>query len=94
MFHGTGARVSRGVTLFTLLGATVASTGIARAAPGNPAGAVSPRRQLMLCMNKAMSVSRTVSYNQAAADCKARLKPKAPALASAEPPRAQGGTVK
>jgi hypothetical protein len=94
MNHGTNGRILRNFTLSTLLGAAGASTGIAQAATGDAAGALSPRRQLVLCMNKAMLASRTVSYNQAAAACKARLTPKAPALASADAPRAQSGTVK
>jgi hypothetical protein len=46
---------------------------------------VSPRRQLTVCMNKQMSASRTISYNEATAVCKAQLKAKAPALAAAQP---------
>jgi hypothetical protein len=48
---------------------------------------VSPRRQLTVCMNRQMSASRTISYNQATAVCKAQLRPKAPTLASSIPPK-------
>jgi hypothetical protein len=43
---------------------------------------VSPRRQLTMCMNKQMSASKTISYNEATAVCKAQLKAKTPTLAS------------
>ncbi|MGA2188639.1 MAG: hypothetical protein ABSH33_08915 [Steroidobacteraceae bacterium] len=41
----------------------------------------SARHQLMVCMTKAMSASRTISYNQASKLCKQQLHP--PAMASA-----------
>jgi hypothetical protein len=53
---------------------------------------VSPRRQLTVCMNKQMSASRTISYNEATAVCKAQLKAKAPALASSTQPKPTGGS--
>ena len=48
---------------------------------------VSPRRQLALCMNRQMSASRTISYNEATAVCRAQLKAKAPTLASSIQPK-------
>ena len=78
-------------TLFALVGA-VGMTFQAMAADLNRP--VSPRRQLAVCMNKQMSASRTISYNQATAVCKAQLKPKAPALASSIQPKQGGGLAK
>ena len=78
-------------TLFALVGA-VGMTFQAMAI--DPNRAVSPRRQLTACMNKQMSASRTISYNQATAVCKAQLKPKAPALASSIQPKQGGGLAK
>lgn len=42
----------------------------------------SPRRLLVACMSKQMAASRTISYNEATALCKARLKAGEAALAS------------
>jgi hypothetical protein len=55
---------------------------------------VSPRRQLALCMNRQMSASRAISYNEATAVCKAQLKTKAPTLASSIPPKQASGLAK
>jgi hypothetical protein len=77
--------------LFVLVGAV----GMTFQAIAVDAGrAVSPRRQLAACMNKQMSASRTISYNQATAVCKGQLKPKAPALASSLQPKQGGGLAK
>jgi hypothetical protein len=48
-----------------------------------PGRAASPRRLLIACMNREMSASRTLSYNAAAALCKAHLKAADATLASA-----------
>jgi hypothetical protein len=69
----------RGGTLFVLIGAAGMSMQAMAADPNRP---VSPRRQLSACMSKQMAASRTISYNQATAVCKAQLKAKAPTLAS------------
>jgi hypothetical protein len=55
---------------------------------------VSPRRQLAVCMNKQMSASRTISYNEATAVCKAQLKAKAPTLASSIQSKPTSGLAK
>ena len=78
-------------TLFALIGAAGLSLQAMALDPNRP---VPARRQLAACMNKQMSVSRTISYNQAAAVCKAQLKPKAPTLASSIPPRQASGLTK
>jgi hypothetical protein len=78
-------------TLFALIG-TVGITFQAMALdPNRP---VSPRRQLTACMNRQMSASRSISYNQATAVCKAQLKPKAPALAASIQPKQASGLAK
>ena len=66
-------------TLFVLIGAAGVSMQAMAVDPNRP---VSPRRQLAICMNKQMSASRTISYNEATAVCKAQLNVKAPTLAS------------
>ena len=78
-------------TLFALVGA--AGLGI-QAMAADLTRPVSPRRQLTVCMNKQMSASRTISYNQATAVCKAQLKAKAPALASSVQPKQASGLAK
>jgi hypothetical protein len=78
-------------TLFALVGAVGMTFQALAVDPNRP---VSPRRQLAVCMNKQMSASRTISYNQATAVCKAQLKPKAPALASSIQPKQGGGLAK
>jgi hypothetical protein len=55
---------------------------------------VSPRHQLAICMNRQMSASRTISYNEATAVCKAQLKAKAPTLASSIQPKQASGLAK
>ena len=55
---------------------------------------VSPRRQLAVCMNKQMSASRTISYNEATAVCKAQLKAKEPTLASSIQGKPTSGLAK
>jgi hypothetical protein len=55
---------------------------------------VSPRRQLATCMNKRMSASRTISYIEATAMCKAQLKAKAPTLAASIQPKQTSGSAK
>jgi hypothetical protein len=71
--------MTRGGTLLVLLGAAGMSM---QASAVDPNRQVSARRQLSICMNKQMAASRTISYNQATAVCKAQLKAKEPALAS------------
>jgi hypothetical protein len=78
-------------TLFALVGAVGMTFQAMAVDPNRP---VSPRRQLAVCMNKQMSASRTISYNQATAVCKAQLKPKAAALASSIQPKQGGGLAK
>jgi hypothetical protein len=78
-------------TLFALIGAAGVSI---QAMAGDLSRPVSPRRQLAVCMNKQMSASRTISYNEATAVCKAQLKAKAPALASSIEPKPTSGLVK
>ena len=55
---------------------------------------VSPRRQLAVCMNKQMSASRTISYNEATAICKAQLRVKPPTLASSIQSKPSSGLSK
>src|SRR5260370_30955779 len=74
-----GFRMFRTGTLFVLIGAAEVSIQAMAVDPNRP---VSPRRQLTICMNKHMSASRTISYNESTAVCKAQLKVKAPTLAS------------
>jgi hypothetical protein len=82
-------------TLFALIGAGLSLAGVSPPATAlDPNRPVSPRRQLAACMNKQMSASRTISYNQATAVCKAQLKPKAAALASSIQPKQAGGLTK
>jgi hypothetical protein len=45
----------------------------------------SPRRQLIACMNKRMSASRSISYNEASKVCKDQLKADGATLASTAP---------
>jgi hypothetical protein len=78
-------------TLFALVGA--AGLGI-QAMAVDLTRPVSPRRQLTVCMNKQMSASRTISYNEATAVCKAQLKAKAATLASSPEPGSAGGRAK
>ncbi len=57
----------------------------------------SARRLLVACMTRQMAASRTISYNEATALCKAQLKAKepAPALASSGQPKpAVGGLAR
>jgi hypothetical protein len=77
--------------LFALIGAAGMSL---QAMALDPQRSVSPRRQLTACMSRQMSVSRTISYNQAAAVCKAQLKPKGPTLASSIQPKQASGLTK
>jgi hypothetical protein len=74
-------------TLFALIGA--AATGL-QAMAVDLNRPVPPRRQLAVCMNKQMSASRTISYNEATAVCKAQLKAKTPTLAASVQPTAGG----
>ena len=80
-------------TLFALIGATGLGIGV-QAMAVDLNRPVSPRRQLAVCMNKEMSASRTISYNEATAVCKAQLKAKTPTLASSVQPKAAGGLAK
>jgi hypothetical protein len=68
------------VRMMVLLGgACFAVQALALAAGPRPP---SSRRVLLACMTKQMTVSRTISYNEATAVCKAQLKARDPALAS------------
>ena len=78
-------------TLLVLIGAAGISSQAVAVDQYRP---VSPRRQLTVCMNRQMSASRTISYNQATAVCKAELKAKAPTLASSIQPKQASGLVK
>jgi hypothetical protein len=49
----------------------------------------SARHQLMACMTKAMSASKTISYNQASKLCKQQLQ--TPAMASTAATKPAGG---
>jgi hypothetical protein len=77
--------------LFALIGVATLSTQAMAVDLNRPP---SPRRLLTICMNKQMSASRTMSYNQAPAVCKAQLKAKGPDLASSTPPRPSSGMGK
>ena len=81
---GGGIRMIRWGTLLVLIGAAGVSL---QAVAVDQNTAVSPRRQLTACMNRQMSASRSISYNQATAVCKAQLKAKAPTLASSIQPK-------
>jgi hypothetical protein len=72
--------------LFVLIAAAGMSMQAMAIDPSRP---VSARRQLAACMNREMAASRTISYNQATAVCK--LKVKAPSLASSVPTKPAGG---
>jgi hypothetical protein len=78
-------------TLFALVGAVGMTFQALAVDPNRP---VSPRRQLAVCMNKQMSASRTISYNDATAVCKAQLKAKAPTLASSIQSKPTSGLAK
>jgi hypothetical protein len=53
---------------------------------------LSPRHQVLACMTKKMSASRSISYNEAAKLCTAQVKAQNPSLASTgPPPRPVGG---
>jgi hypothetical protein len=80
-------------TLFALIGATGLGIGV-QAMAVDLNRPVSPRRQLAVCMNKEMSASRTISYNEATAVCKAQSKAKTPTLASSIQPKSTGGLAK
>ncbi len=43
---------------------------------------LSPKHQLIACMTKRMSASKTISYNEATKVCKEQLKAQTPTLAS------------
>jgi hypothetical protein len=88
---GGGIRMIRRGTLLVLIGTAGVSIQAVAIDQNRP---VSPRHQLTVCMNKQMSASRTISYNQATAVCKAQLKAKAPALASSIQPRQASGLAK
>jgi hypothetical protein len=88
---GWSIRMIRRGALFALIGACGVSIQAVAADLNRP---VSPRRELTLCMNRQMSASRTISYNQATAVCKAQLKAKAPALASSVQPKQASGLAK
>ena len=81
----------RRATLLALIGVAGVSSQAVAVDLNRP---VSPRRQLAVCMNRQMSASRTISYNQATAVCKAQLKAKAPALASSIQPKQASGLAK
>jgi hypothetical protein len=88
---GGGIRMIRRGTLLVLIGAAGMSSQAVAVDQNRP---VSPRRQLTVCMNRQMSASRTISYNQATAVCKAQLKAKAPTLASSIQPKQASGLAK
>jgi hypothetical protein len=88
---GGGIRMICSRTLFALIGTAGISIQAMAVDLNRP---VSPRRLLTVCMNKQMSASRTISYNQATAVCKAQLKAKAPALASVIQPKQGSGLAK
>jgi hypothetical protein len=70
------------ILLAIIITAAVNATGVATAATASNTRSLSPRQQLNACMTKAMTASRTLSYNDASKMCKAQLKPNPPALAS------------
>jgi len=78
-------------TLFALIGVAGVSIQAMAVDFNRP---VSPRRQLAVCMNGQMSASRTISYNEATAACKAQLKAKAPTLASSIQSKPTSGLAK
>ena len=60
--------------------------GLQAIAAQSPSGRpISPRHQLVACMTRQMSASRTISYIEATTVCKAQLKTKAPTLAATAP---------
>jgi len=56
----------------------------ARAFPADVNRPATPKHQLSACMTRQMAASRTISYNQATAVCKAQLKAKSPTMAATE----------
>lgn len=70
-------------------GACCGMQAISAQSPGGPP--VSPRHQLVACMTRQMSASRTISYIEATNLCKAQLKTKAPTLAAAAPDKPATG---
>jgi hypothetical protein len=85
--NGAGRRVV--LRLAVMLGvASLSAQSLAVDSSSRPA---SPRHQLMLCMTKQMSASRTISYNEATKVCKAQLKSQSAALAASGGGKSAGG---
>ncbi|MEA3175054.1 MAG: hypothetical protein QOF42_2465 [Gammaproteobacteria bacterium] len=61
-------------TLAVAIGLTAAALHTPAAVSQESEGAsLSAKRQMVICMNKSMSVDKTLSYNQALKDCKERI---------------------
>jgi hypothetical protein len=81
--------MKRVLTMITAAGVMLLG---ARALAADPAGhAKNSRRQLVGCVIKRMSASRTVSYNEATKACKEQLKPQNDDLASNTPTKPVNG---
>jgi hypothetical protein len=63
----------------------------ARAAADPASHPASARHQLMACMTKHMSASKTLSYNEATRVCKAQMKSQSATLASGTGVKSAGG---
>jgi hypothetical protein len=72
--------------LLTMITATgVMLLGVQALAADLPGHSKNPKRQLVGCIIKRMSASRTVSYNEATKACKEQFKPQNDDLASNTP---------
>jgi hypothetical protein len=72
-------RMNRWLRMFVASGAVFVS---AQAFGNSISHPLSPKHQLIACMTKQMSASKTISYNEATKVCKAQLKAQTPTLAS------------
>ena len=57
-----------------------------------PTSTAVPKRELASCMTRLMTTHRTLSYNDAAKDCKEQLQGRKLQAASREPSKTLGGT--
>ncbi|MDB6085269.1 MAG: hypothetical protein JWN43_3150 [Gammaproteobacteria bacterium] len=81
--------MNRALRMSVLIGvASISSRAVAVDSVAHPQ---SPRRQLVACMTKQMSASKTISYNEATKVCKAQLKSQGATLASSGTAKPAGG---
>jgi hypothetical protein len=87
MSGSAGMRVALGVSVMLAVTGSIAPSMAADSGNRPP----STRHQLMMCMTKRMSASKTISYNEATKVCKAQLKSQSATLASSGGGKAAGG---